>query len=160
MGKNGYLLEGCAVDPLLSDCRFLELVVSLRKKGYIDIFVTELTFDDIDRIQNGERRLALRAVIAQLDSGIAFYPAVLVDEGGKRNRPTLTGHVVTSDEETMRLLHRLKHDGRADARQAVAAKRIDATLVTNDQGLIRRALSEGINAITTEQWRVELEKLI
>ena len=124
------------------------------------IYITDLTYDDIDRIQNEERRLALHAVIAQLKSEIAFYPAVLVGEGYKRNRPTLTGHVVTSSEETMQLLHRLKHDGRADARQAVAAKMIDATLVTNDQGLIRRALSEGINAITTEQWRAELEELI
>lgn len=148
------------MDPLLGDCSFLDLVVFLYKKGSIDIFVTDLTYDDIDRIQNEERRLALRAVIAQVDPENAFFPAVLVGEGHKRNRPTLTGHVVTSSEETMQLLHRLKHDGRADARQAVAAKMIDATLVTNDQGLIRRALSEGINAITTEQWRAELEELI
>ena len=160
MKKGRYLLEGCAVDPLLNDQAFLKLVVSLRKESLIDIFVTDLTFDDIDHIQNEERRLALRAVIAQIDPENAFYPAVLVGEGHKRNRPTLTGHVVTLSEETMQLLHRLKHDGRADARQVVAAKMIDATLVTNDQGLIRRALSEGINAITTEQWRAELEELI
>jgi len=51
----------------------------------------------------------------------------------------------------------LKGDDRADARQALAAKWYDATLVTNNKRLISRAMKLNIKAITTEQWRAYLE---
>lgn len=156
MKQNRYLLEGCAIDPLLDDEKFLALVIFLYRKGMIDVFVTDLTYNDIDQIKNEGRCSALRAVISQINPEVAFYPAVLVGGKNKRDRLTLLGNVVTCDEVTMQLLFRLKSDGRADARQAAAAKMIDATLVTNDQGLISRSLAEGINAITTDQWRMQL----
>ena len=55
MKQNRYLLEGCAIDPLLDDEKFLALVIFLYRKGMIDVFVTDLTYNDIDQIKNEGR---------------------------------------------------------------------------------------------------------
>lgn len=108
-------------------------------------------------IPDHERRAQLQDVISTLDTESGPLPAVLVSEDSKRGRPTYPGEVYPVGQENRELLNRLKLDGRADARQALAAKWCDATLVTNDKRLIKRATDQNIDAITTAQWRTLLE---
>ncbi|WP_311143924.1 hypothetical protein, partial [Corynebacterium durum] len=78
----------------MDDEKFLALVIFLYRKGMIDVFVTDLTYNDIDQIKNEGRCSALRAVISQINPEVAFYPAVLVGGKNKRDRLTLLGNVV------------------------------------------------------------------
>lgn len=152
-----FLLEGCAIDPLLDDQQFAKLVTRLVFGHQIIVYVTNLTLQDIDAILDDTRRAQLRATIETLKPTIAAVSAVLVSEESKHGRPIYPGETYLVSKEDYELLTRLKVDDRADARQALAAKWYDATLVTNNKRLISRAMKLNIKAITTEQWRAYLE---
>lgn len=152
-----FLLEGCAIDPLLDDQQFAKLVTRLVFGHQIIVYVTNLTLQDIDAIPDDTRRAQLRATIETLKPTIAAVSAVLVSEESKHGRPIYPGETYLVSKEDYELLTRLKVDDRADARQALAAKWYDATLVTNNKRLISRAMKLNIKAITTEQWRAYLE---
>lgn len=152
-----FLLEGCAIDPLLDDQQFAKLVTRLIFGHQIIVYVTNLTLQDIDAIPDDTRRAQLRATIETLKPTIAAVSAVLVSEESKHGRPIYPGETYLVSKEDYELLTRLKVDDRADARQALAAKWYDATLVTNNKRLISRAMKLNIKAITTEQWRAYLE---
>lgn len=152
-----FLLEGCAIDPLLDDPSFAKLVADLTHNRCITVYITDLTLQDIMAIPDHECRAQLQNVISTLDTESAPLPAVLVSEEPRHARPTYPGEVYPVSQEDWELLNRLKVDDRADARRALAAKWCDATLVTNDKRLIKRARDQNIDAITTTQWRTHLE---
>lgn len=154
-----FLLDGCAVDPLLDDPDFAKLVSDLVHSRSITIYITDLTLQDINAVPDRLRRVQLQAIVNSLETKKGPLPAVLVSQESKHGRPTYPGEVYPVSEEDWELLGKLKVDDRADARQALAAKWCDAALVTNDKRLIKRASEQNIEAITTEQWRVCLEKL-
>ena len=85
-------------------------------------------------------------------------PAVLVPEKSKRAQSTFLGETYPVSEEDQECLLRLRLDGCADARQALAAKWCGATLVTNDRKLVKLATDEGIRAVTTAEWHTLLER--
>ena len=154
-----FLLEGCAIDPLLDDQQFAKLVTRLVFGHQIIVYVTNLTLQDIDAVPNNTRRAQLRATIEALKPKNVGVPAVLISEGSKHGRPTYPGETYPVSKEDYELLTRLKVDDRADARQALAAKWYYATLVTNDKRLVRRATNEGIRAVTTTEWHALLGEI-
>ena len=153
-----FLVEGCAIDPLLDDPGFAQLVADLAHDHRITVYITDLTIQDIKAVTDEIRRARLLDVIGAIETKEAPLPAVLVSDEPRHARPTYPGNVYPVGPEDSKLLTRLKVDGRADARQALAAKWCDATLVTNDKRLIKRATQEGIAAISTTQWRISLER--
>ena len=154
-----FLLEGCAVDPLVDDSAFAKLVAELARSGRITVYITDLTLQDIMAVPDDTRRARLQKVISAIETEQGPLPAVLVAEDSRHARPTYPGKVYPVSREDSELLNRLKADDRADARQALAAKWCDATLVTNDKRLINRATEQDIEAISTAQWRTYLERL-
>ena len=157
--RRKFLLEGCAVDPLLDDPSFARLVADLARDHRITVYITDLTLQDIMAVPNHSRRAHLQDAIDAIETEQGPLPAVLVFAESEHARPTYPGNVYPVGPEDSELLTRLKVDGRADARQALAAKWCGATLVTNDKRLIKRATLEGIAAISTAQWRTNLEGL-
>ena len=153
-----FLLEGCAIDPLLDDQQFAKLVARLVLGRRIVVCVTDLTFQDIDAVLDDTRRAQLKATIETLKPKTVGVPAVLVPEKSKRALPTYPGETYPVSEEDQECLLRLRLDGRADARQALAAKWCGATLVTNDRKLVKLATDEGIHAVTTAEWYTQLER--
>jgi hypothetical protein len=154
-----FLLEGCAIDPLLDDPGFAQLVADLARDHRITVYITDLTFQDIMAVPDDTRRAQLLGVIDAIETEQGPLPAVLASEEPKHGRLTYPGKVYPVSDEDWELLNRLKVDDRADARQALAAKWSDATLVTNDKRLIKRAMEQSIEAISTAQWRARLEDL-
>lgn len=154
-----FLLEGCAFDPLLDDERLRERVIEVVRRGLVTLLVTELTYQDLRAIRDDARRKELLAILEQMSPLVVGVPAVLVDPGAKRARPTYPGAVYPVGEEDAVLLRRLGVSQRADARQAVAAHWAEACLVTDDQTLVRRARAEAIRAISTCEFTAEIARL-
>lgn len=154
-----FLLEGCAIDPLLDDQQFAKLVTRLVFGHQIIVYVTNLTLQDIDAVPDNTRRAQLRATIEALKPKTVGVPAVPVSEESKHGRPTYPGETYPVSEEDRECLLRLRLDGRADARQALAAKWCNATLVTDDRRLVSRATNESIRAVTTAEWRALLGEI-
>ena len=153
-----FLLEGCAIDSLLENQQFAKLIIRLVLNHRIVIYVTDLTFQDIYAIRDDTRRAQLKATIETLKPTTIAAPAVLVSEKSKHGRPTYPGETYPVSKEDQECLLRLRLDGRADARQALAAKWCGATLVTNDRKLVKLATDEGIHAVTTAEWYTQLER--
>ncbi|GGK70926.1 hypothetical protein [Ornithinimicrobium pekingense] len=155
-----FLLEGCSFDPLLDDEEQRERVLEADRRGLVMLLVTELTYQDLWAIKDDARREKLLAIVEQMSPLVVGLPAVVVDPGTKRARPTYPGAVYPVGEEDALLLRRLGLSQRADARQAVAAHWAGACLVTDDQTLVRRARAEAIHAMSTSEFTAEIARLL
>lgn len=155
-----FLLEGCALDPLLDDPDLLVRIVEARRRGLIELFSTDLTRQDLRATPTVERRERLLAVLDRLSPLAAGVPAVLVGSEAKRGRPTYPGNIYPVGQESGDLLDQLGLSARADARQALAAHWAKAVLVTDDRALIRRCLANGIQAMTTGEFAHEINLLV
>ena len=71
-----FLLEGCAIDPLLDDQQFAKLVARLVLSRRIVVCVTDLTFQDIDAVLDDTRRAQLKATIETLKPKTVGVPEI------------------------------------------------------------------------------------
>ncbi len=155
-----YLLEGCAVDPLVDDPHLCDLAVRNQQRGCVELYATSLTRQDLAAVKEPNRRSRLEETLERLAPLEAALPAVVVDEQFDRARPSYPSEVLFPvGPETAQLLQRLRVNQRADARQAAAAAWLGAALVTDDRSLRRRAEQNGIRAIDTRTFAEELARV-
>lgn len=155
-----FLLEGCAFDHLLEEAGARARVVQGVERGLVKLFVTDLTYQDLRAIKDVDRRNRLLGIVEEIAPEMAGLPAVLVNPHAKRARPSHLGTIYPVGEDAAELLRRLGVSQRADARQAMAAHWAGATLVTNDEALVRRSQAEGISAMTAPDFVATVIRLL
>lgn len=155
-----YLLEGCAVDPLVDDADVRDLAVRNQQHGHVELYATSLTRQDLAAVKEPNRRRRLEETLERLAPLEAALPAVMVDEQVDRARPSYPSEALFPvGPETEELLKRLGVNQRADARQAASAAWLGAALVTDDQSLRLRAEQNGIRAIDTRTFAEEMVRV-
>lgn len=144
----------------MEDAELLDLAVRNQQRGWVELYATDLTRQDLAAIKDPDRRRRLERTLEQLRPLDAALPAVAVDDLIDRARPSYPSEMLfPAGPETTDLLERLRTDHRADARQAVAAAWLRATLVTDDKDLLCLAKQNAIRAIDTRTFAEEIRQV-
>jgi predicted nucleic acid-binding protein len=140
-----YLIDSNIHDKLVDTPGALELADQLVRRGTVSLLGTHIQADEVAAIPDPERARLLASV-----------PVEAVPTFGAVYGLSRFGMARFGDSEQIESLRRGNPDHTKDALIAATAKYEDATLVTEDATLAKRARSEGIAVIAWNDFYARL----